>query len=82
MDRIVTRMGEGGELVLPESCLRTLGVEVGDDLALVLEGESVRVLALREAIRSAQALVRSYIPEGVRLSDELIDERRGISENE
>ena len=31
------------------------------------------------AIRRAQALVRSYIPEGRSLADELIEERKGES---
>lgn len=82
MDRTVTKIGEGGRLVIPAEYRRALGVEPGDELVLVLEENSVRVLTPREGIRRAQALVRSYIPEGVRLSDELIEERRGISENE
>ncbi len=82
MKRTVTKLGKGGRLVLPEAYCRALGVEVGDDLVLVLEEGSVRVLGRKEAIRRAQALVRSYIPEGSHLSDELIEERRAISENE
>jgi AbrB family looped-hinge helix DNA binding protein len=82
MDRTVTKIGEGGRLVIPAEYRRALGVEPGDELVLVLEENSVRVLTPREGIRRAQALVRSYIPEGVRLSDELIEERRGSSENE
>jgi hypothetical protein len=35
--------------------------------------------ASQAAIRRAQALVRSYIPEGRSLSDELIAERKGES---
>ena len=82
MDRILTKMGEGGRLVIPADYRRALGVEPGDELLLVLEENSVRVLTPREGIRRAQALVRSYIPEGVRLSDELIEERRRNSESE
>jgi hypothetical protein len=34
------------------------------------------VVTPQEGIRRAQALVRSYVPEGRKLSDELIEERR------
>jgi AbrB family looped-hinge helix DNA binding protein len=76
MDQMLARMGENGRLVIPAEYRRALGVEPGDELVLVLEDNSVRVLTPREGIRRAQALVRSYIPEGVRLSEELIEERR------
>jgi AbrB family looped-hinge helix DNA binding protein len=82
MERIVTKMGDGGRLVIPAEYRRALGVEPGDELVLVLEENSVRVLTPREGIRRAQALVRSYVQEGTRLSDELIQERRRSAEHE
>jgi AbrB family looped-hinge helix DNA binding protein len=82
MERTVTKMGEGGRLVIPAEYRRALGVEPGDELLLVLEENSVRVLTPREGIRRAQALVRSYVQEGTRLSDELIQERRRSAESE
>jgi AbrB family looped-hinge helix DNA binding protein len=80
MDRTVTKIGEGGRLVIPVEYRRALGVEPGDELVLILEENSLRVLTPREGIRRAQALVRSYVPEGACLSDELIQERRRSSE--
>jgi AbrB family looped-hinge helix DNA binding protein len=82
MDRIVTKIGEGGRLVIPAEYRRALGVESGDELLLVLEENSLRVLTPREGIRRAQALVRSYVQEGTRLSDELIQDRRRSAERE
>lgn len=82
MERILTKMGDGGRLVIPAEYRRALGVEPGDELVLVLEENSVRVLTPREGIRRAQALVRSYVPEGDCLSDELIRERRGSADRE
>ncbi|MES1242973.1 MAG: AbrB/MazE/SpoVT family DNA-binding domain-containing protein [Acidobacteriota bacterium] len=75
MERIVTKMGDDGRLVIPAEYRRALGVEPGDELVLVLEENSVRVLTPREGIRRAQALVRPYVLEGTRLS-ELVQERR------
>lgn len=40
------------------------------------------LLSLRAGIRRAQAMVRSYIPEGRRLSDELIEMRRSEGKSE
>jgi len=50
-----------------------LNVESDDDLR---KEKTKRALTTREAIRRAQALVRSYVPQGRMLSDELIEERR------
>lgn len=76
MVKVMTKLGEGGRLVIPADYRKALGVDTGDELVLILEENSLRVLTPREGIRRAQALVRSYIPEGRRLSDELVDERR------
>jgi antitoxin PrlF len=75
MSRTLAKLGEGGRLVIPAEYRKALGVEVGDELVLVLEEGSVRMLTSREAIRRAQAVVRSYVPEGKSLSDELIAQR-------
>ena len=76
MVKVMTKLGEGGRLVIPAEYRKALGVDTGDELVLILEENSLRVLTPKEGIRRAQALVRSYIPEGRLLSDELIEERR------
>jgi bifunctional DNA-binding transcriptional regulator/antitoxin component of YhaV-PrlF toxin-antitoxin module len=76
MERTMTKLGEGGRLVIPAEYRKALGVDVGDELVLVLEEDSLRVTTPREGIRRAKALVRKYIPPGRRLSEEVIEERR------
>ncbi|HEX7182337.1 MAG TPA: AbrB/MazE/SpoVT family DNA-binding domain-containing protein [Thermoanaerobaculia bacterium] len=76
MSKTLARLGEGGRLVIPAEYRKALGIEAGDELVLVLEEDGLRVTTPQEGIRRAKALVRSYIPEGRRLSDELIEERR------
>ena len=76
MGKALTRLGEGGRLVIPAEYRKALGVDTGDELVLVLEEDGLRITTPREGIRRAQALIRSYIPEGRRLSEELIEERR------
>jgi AbrB family looped-hinge helix DNA binding protein len=82
MVKVMTKLGEGGRLVIPADYRKALGVDTGDELVLILEENSLRVLTPKEGIRRAQALVRSYIPEGRLLSDELIEERRKESQLE
>jgi AbrB family looped-hinge helix DNA binding protein len=82
MSRVVTKIGEGGRVVIPAEFRRSLGIETGDQVVLVLEEGSVRMLTPREAVRRAQALVRAYVPKGRSLSDELIAERRREAERE
>ncbi len=82
MAEIRTRLAEGGRVVIPAEYRRALGLRVGDEVILRLEGEELTILTPRQAIRHAQLLVRRYIPEGRRLVDELIAERRGEARDE
>ena len=77
-----TKLGEGGRVVIPAEYRRALGVGPGDELILVLEGEEVRILTRRQAIKRAQALVRRHIPRGRSLSEELCQERRAEAARE
>ncbi len=86
MARILAKLGEGGRLVIPAEYRKAMGVDTGDELVLVLEEKTMRVLTPQEGIRRAQDLLRSYLPEDEggrpRLSDELIADRRRDSELE
>ena len=78
------KLGPGGRLVIPAEYRKALGVGAGDEVILLLEDSSLRILTLPEAIRLAQVAVRSYVPEksGRSLGDELIAERRQQSQSE
>jgi AbrB family looped-hinge helix DNA binding protein len=71
-----TKIGLGGRVVIPARYRKTIGVEVGDEVVLILDGGEVRVMTPRQAVREAQALVRKHIPAGSKLASELIEERR------
>jgi AbrB family looped-hinge helix DNA binding protein len=77
-----TKIGPGGRIVIPARYRKTMGVGVGDEIVLVLEDESVRLLTPRQAVKRAQVLVRKYVPAGAKLADELIEERRKENERE
>jgi bifunctional DNA-binding transcriptional regulator/antitoxin component of YhaV-PrlF toxin-antitoxin module len=76
-----TKIGPGGRIVVPVRYRKIMGVEVGDEVVLVLDGEGVRVMTPRQAVKRAQELVRKYVPGGRSLADELIEERRRESES-
>jgi AbrB family looped-hinge helix DNA binding protein len=73
---VVTKLADGGRVVVPSAFRRTLGLKPGDTVIMVLDDDEVRMLTPDRAIRKAQEIVRRYIPEGRSLVDELISERR------
>lgn len=77
MPRMTTTLDKEGRLTIPVEVRRSLGLEAGDQVVIELtESGAHLLLSRKEALRRAQALVRLYVPEGRRLSDELIEERR------
>ena len=76
MAEIKTKLGNGGRIVIPARYREKMGARVGDELVLVLEGPTVRVLTPREAVRRAQSLVRRYARPEKSLSEDLLEERR------
>jgi len=76
MNQVKTKLGEGGRIVIPAEYRQALGLQVGDEVILRLEGRELRIFTLNQAIRRAQELVNRYIPQERSLADELIAERR------
>jgi AbrB family looped-hinge helix DNA binding protein len=77
-----TIIKEGGRIVIPAAFRKALGIKTGDEVLITLENDEIKVISSRQAVARAQALIRSYIPEGRSLSDELIRERRNESKYE
>jgi AbrB family looped-hinge helix DNA binding protein len=75
-------MGKGGRITLPARMRKMLQIDTGDAVILRLEGDTVLVIPLRQAVRLAQEKVRQYIPEGTSLVEELIQARREESADE
>jgi len=62
--------------VIPAEFRRQLDLQPGAEVLLDVTDGELRIRSLRWAIERAQALVRRHVPEGTRLADELIRERR------
>jgi AbrB family looped-hinge helix DNA binding protein len=75
-------LGAGGRLVIPAPMRAALGMKEGDKVLVRLEGSEIRIYTYQEAMRRAQELVRSFVPPGVSLVDELIADRRAEAARE
>lgn len=80
MSEYKSKIGRGGRIVIPAPYRQRIGMEVGDEVVLVLEPDAVRILTPRQAVKRAQELVRRYATAGRSLADELIEERRREAE--
>jgi AbrB family looped-hinge helix DNA binding protein len=75
-------LGAGGRLVIPAPMRVALGMKEGDKVLVRLEGNELRIYTYQEAMRRAQEIVRSFVPAGVSLVDELIADRRAEAARE
>lgn len=76
MSGIRTKIAEGGRLVIPAEHRRQLGLEIGDEVIVRVEGGELRILTRAEAVKRAQEKVRRHIKGSRSLVDELSAERR------
>lgn len=82
MNGLRVKVSEGGRVVIPAEYRQALGIHIGDDVILNIEGRTVEMRTIDEAIRRAQELVSKYIPAERVLTDELIAERRAEAAHE
>ena len=76
MTTVKTKLGKNGRVVIPVQFRKALGVSEGDTLMMTLDDGMIRILTPRKAIQRVQESVRRYVPRGISLADELIQERR------
>jgi AbrB family looped-hinge helix DNA binding protein len=74
--QIRARVAEAGRVVIPAELRKELGIEEGQDIVFARDGNSIRIIPLREAIREVQDYFASLAPPDVLLSEEVIAERR------
>jgi AbrB family looped-hinge helix DNA binding protein len=82
MPSVKVRLGPEGRVVIPAPIREALGLKEGDVLFARLEGGEIKLLTPRAAMMRAQAIVRSFVPGGVSLAEELIADRRREAERE
>jgi len=76
------KLVSGGRLQLPAEFRRQMGVADGDAVIMDVQDGVLRVRPLHDVVADVQARLAAYIPEGTRLSDELIADRRAAAADE
>jgi AbrB family looped-hinge helix DNA binding protein len=72
----VAFVDKAGRFVVPAKFRKQMGWEFGDKLTLEVVENELRVVSVKQAIRSAQEMVARRVPAGVSLVDELIEDRK------
>lgn len=72
----VTFVDKAGRFVVPARFRKQMGWELGDKLTLEVVENELRVVSVKQAIRSAQEMVARRVPAGVNLVDELLEDRK------
>ena len=70
------RVDSSGRIRLPLELKEKLGVSNGDCVVVVEHEDEIRLETAAQALARAQEYFSSFIPEGVSLVDELLEERR------
>ncbi len=65
-----------GSVVIPASITKALALKGGDILFVRIHDGEIRLLTRTAVTRRVQALAREFVPEGVSLVDELLEDRR------
>jgi len=76
------KLSEGGRIIIPAEFRKILGLEVGDEIVLILDAGEIHLMARTEAVRRAQAMAAQYLASAPSLSTELIEERKIEAEND
>jgi bifunctional DNA-binding transcriptional regulator/antitoxin component of YhaV-PrlF toxin-antitoxin module len=72
----VAYVDKGGRFVVPARFRKQMGWEFGDKLTLEVVENELRVVSVKQAIRSAQEMVARRVPAGLSLVDELLEDRK------
>lgn len=83
MKEFTTHIDNQGRMMLPSWWRKQEKVDSSTELCIAVTETGALVVETREqGLRRARTLLRKYIPEGVRLSDELIADRRAEAARE
>ena len=76
------RLSDGGRIIIPADFRKVLGLEIGDEVVLILDAGEIHLIPRTEAVRRAQAMAMQYLGSSPSLSAELIRERKSEAEND
>jgi bifunctional DNA-binding transcriptional regulator/antitoxin component of YhaV-PrlF toxin-antitoxin module len=70
------RIGSDGSAIVPAKVIDALALKEGDVLFVRIHDGEIHLLTKTAVMRRVQSLVREFVPEGVSLVDELLEDRR------
>lgn len=70
------RVAADGSVAIPPAAIKALSLKPGDPLFVRVADGEIHLLTRKSVTRRVQSLVREFVPEGVSLVDELIEDRR------
>ena len=82
MSSRAVKIVDGGNLVIPASFRRELGIAVGDTVIVEVADGELRVRSRNAALANARRLMRQLVPDGVSLVDELLAARHAEAARE
>ncbi len=71
-----TRLNENGRLVIPAPMRRVLNLKPNEELILRVESDELRLTTAKKRAERARQMFQKYVGKDVRLSEELIADRR------
>lgn len=77
----MTKITEGGRVLIPVEYRRALNLEVGDEVVCILYEGEIRIIPRQEAFRRAQNIIGQYV-KSRSLADELISQRKEEANHE
>ena len=78
---INARIAANGRMVLPKAVRAALGVTGASVVALVVDGDEVKLTSMASRIKYAQALYRQHVKDGTS-SDDFLEQRRQEAERD
>jgi len=75
-EEVRVRLNENGRLVIPASIRRALDLQPEAEVVLLVENGELRMTTPQKRAERAQQLFKKYVGADVRLSEELIADRR------
>ncbi|MFB3828841.1 MAG: AbrB/MazE/SpoVT family DNA-binding domain-containing protein [Bryobacteraceae bacterium] len=82
MATISVKVEKSGRILIPAAIRRKLKLEEGSQVLLQVDETGMRLGTREQVLARVRRELRRYIPEGRRLSEELIKERRAEAERE
>ena len=79
---VKSKLNDNGRIVIPAEIREQMGLRPGDTLMLRVDGDLLIIESQQARVRRVQESLRKLIPEGRKLSDELIAERRDEARSE